>query len=149
MAPNNTILTNSELAFWQLPHVKHQNNNAKNCFPFSNYIRDSIKEEEEEMMVLSDASSLYKSIPLADTLNIMKDCVNNKNQFTRKTPITQNKFRELINLVLTTSSWHTYNSQLFQETDYISMRGLASSITGEIYKQVNEETEISTTLHHP
>ena len=101
------------------------------------------------MMVSSDASSLYKSIPLADTLNIMKDCVNNKNQFTRKTPITQNKFRELINLVLTTSSWHTYNSQLFQETDYISMRGLASSITGEIYRQVNEETEISTTLHHP
>lgn len=148
MAPNNTILKNSELAFWKLPHVKQQNNNAKNCFPFSNYIRDSIKEEEEEMIVSSDASSLYKSIPLADTLNIMKDCFNNKNQFTRKTPIIQDNFRELINLVLITS-WHIYNSQLFQETDYISMRGLASSITGEIYKQVYEESEISTTLHHP
>ena len=34
-------------------------------------------------------------------LNIVKDYVNNNDQFTRKTPIAQHKFFDLVNLVLT------------------------------------------------
>ena len=74
-------------------YVKDENNNAKNSTAFSNYIRNVPIEDDE----------LYTNIPIIDTLNTIKDCVNNDGQFTRKTAIPQDKFLDLANLVLTTS----------------------------------------------
>ena len=59
-------------------------------------------------MVSFDIISLYTKIPIADTLNIIKDYVNNDDQFTRKTPIPQDKFLDLVRLVLTIT-WYTFN----------------------------------------
>ena len=60
-------------------------------------------------MVLFDATSLYTSNPIIDTLNKIKDYVNNDGQFTRKTAIPQDKFLDLVNLFLTTN-WYTFSS---------------------------------------
>ena len=62
--------------------------------------------------------------------------------------ITQDKFLDLVNLVLTTT-WYTFNSQLYQQPDGIAMGGPASSTTAEIYIQAHERTAISTALHPP
>ena len=72
----------------------------------------------------------------------------NYDQFTRKTAIPQDKFLDLVNLVLTTT-WYTFNSQFYQQTDGIAMGGPASSTTAEICMQAHECTAISTTLHPP
>ena len=45
---------------------------------------------------------LYKNIPTIDKLNIIKDQVNNDDQFTMKTAIPQDKLLDLVNLVLRT-----------------------------------------------
>ena len=55
-------------------------------------------------------------------LNIIRDYVNNDNQFTRKTAIPQDKFLDLVNLVLTTTRC-TFNSQFYQQTDRVAMGG--------------------------
>ena len=47
-------------------------------------------------------TSSYMNIPTIYALNVVKDCVNNDDQFTRKMAIPQDKFLDLINLVLTT-----------------------------------------------
>ena len=99
-------------------------------------------------MVSFDVTSLYTNIPIIDTLNIIKDYVNNDDQFTRKTAIPQEKLLDLINLVLTTT-WYTFNSQFYQQTDGVAMGGPASSTTAEIYMQAHERTAISTALHPP
>ena len=83
-------------------------------------------------MVLFDVTFLYTNIPITDTLNITKDYVNNDDQFTRTTAIPQDKFLDLVNLVLTTT-WYTFNSQFYQKADGVAMGGLASSATAEIY----------------
>ena len=70
--------------------------------PFSNCIR-SVPIEDDEIMVSFDVTALYKNIPIIDTLYIIKDSVNNDDQFTRKTAITQDTFLELVNLVLKTT----------------------------------------------
>ena len=70
--------------------------------PFSNYIR-SVPIEDDEIMVSFDVTALYKNIPIIDTLYIIKDSVNNDDQFTRKTAITQDTLLELVNLVLKTT----------------------------------------------
>ena len=83
-------------------YAKDENNNAKNSTTFSNYIRN-VRIEDDEIMVSFDVTSLYTNIPIIETLNIIKDCVNNNDQFTRKTAIPQDKFLDLVNLVLTTT----------------------------------------------
>ena len=97
-------------------------------------------------MVSFDVTSLYTNIPIIDTLNIIKDYVNNDDQFTRKRAIPQDKFLDLVHLVLT-STWYTFNSQFYQQTDGVVMRGPASSITAEMYSQAYESTAITMALH--
>ena len=99
-------------------------------------------------MVSFDVTSLYTNIPRVDTLNIIKDYVNNDDQFTRKTAIPQDEFLDLAHLVLTTT-WYTFDSQFYQQTDGVAMGSPASSTTAEIYMQGYERTATTTALHHP
>ena len=89
-------------------YAKNENNNAKNSTTFLNYI-SNVPIEDEVIMVSFDFTSLYTNIPISDTLNKIKDYVNNDDQFTRKTAIPQDKFLDQVNLVLTTT-WYTFNS---------------------------------------
>ena len=103
------------------------------------YIRN-VRNEDDEIMVSFDVTSLYMNIPIIDMLNIIKDYVNNDDQFTRKTAVPQDNFQ---------ISWYTFNSQFYQQTDGIAMGGPASSTTAEIYVKAHERTAISTALHPP
>ena len=89
---------------------------------------------------------MYTNIPIIDRLNIINDYVNNDDQFTKKTVIHQDKFLNLVNLVLTTT-WCTFNSQFYLQPDAVAMGGPASSLTAESYMQANEQTAISTALN--
>ena len=87
-------------------------------------------------MVSFDVTSLYTNIPIIDMLNIIKDCVNNDDQFTRKTATPQDKFLDLVHLVLTTT-WYTFNSQFYQQTDGVAIGGPASSQQKFICRLIN------------
>ena len=126
-------------------YVKDENN-TKRSTTFSNYIRN-VPIEDDKTMVSFDVTSLYTNIPIVDTLNIIKDYVNN-DQFIRKTTIPQDKFLDLVNLVLTIT-WYTFNSRFFQQTDGVAMGSPVSSTTAEIHMQVHECTGISMALHPP
>ena len=114
---------------------------------FSHYIRN-VPIEDDEIMVSFDVTSLYTNIPITDTLNIIKDYVNSDDQFIRKTAINQDKFLDLVHLVLTTT-WYTFNSQFYPQIDGVAMGGPASSTTSEIYMQTYERAAITTALHPP
>ena len=88
--------------------VKDENSNANNSTIFSNYIGD-VPIEDDEIMVSLDITCLYTNIPIIDTLKMIKDYVNNDDQFTRKTAVPQDKFVDLVNLVLTTTRYHINN----------------------------------------
>ena len=99
-------------------------------------------------MVSFDVTPLYKDIPIIDTLNIIKDYVNNDDQFNKKATIPQDKFLDLVNLVLKIS-WYTFNSHFYKLTDGIAMGEPAYSTTPEIYMQAHEKTAISMAMHPP
>ena len=99
-------------------------------------------------MVSFHITSLNTNIPIIDMLNIIKDYVKNDDQFTRKMTIPQDKFLDLVHLVLTTT-WYTFNSQFYQQTDGIAIGGPASSITAGIYMQVYERPAIAMALQPP
>ena len=127
-------------------YVKDENNNAKNCTMFSNCIRH-VPIEDDEIMVSFNTISLYTNIPIIDALHIIKNYVNN-DQFTRKTAMPQDRFLALINLALRTT-WYTFDSQFYQQTDGVAMGGPESSTTAEIKWQAYERTAISMALHPP
>ena len=83
--------------------IKDENNNAKISTTFSNYIRNALIDDDEKM-VSFDFTSLYTRIPVTDTLNIIKEYINYDDEFT------QDKFFDLVNQVLTTTSY-TFNVQ--------------------------------------
>ena len=57
-------------------------------------------------------------------------------------------FVDLVHLALTTT-WCTFNSQFYQQTDGVAMGGPVSSNAAEIYMQTYERTAITTALHPP
>lgn len=59
-------------------------------------------------------------IPAVTTLNIIKDNVNNDDEFNRKMPIPQEMFLDLVNQVLITT-WSTFNYQFHQQTNGIAL----------------------------
>ena len=102
VTPSHLYILNKYIANILKTYVKDKNNNAKNSTTFSNYIRN-VSIEDDEIMVSFDVTSLYMNTPIVDTLNIIKDYVNNDDPFTTKTAITQDKFLDLVNLVLRTT----------------------------------------------
>ena len=58
----------------------------------------------------------------------------------------QDKFLDLVHLVLITT-WYTFHSQFYQQTNGVAMGGPASSPTAEIYMQAYKRTAITTALH--
>ena len=54
-------------------------------------------------MVSFDVTSLNTNIPIIDTQNIIKDYVNNDDQFPRRMAIHQDKFLDLLHLLLITT----------------------------------------------
>ena len=87
-------------------------------------------------------TSLYTNIPIIDALNIIKDYVNNDNKCTRKTAIPQDKFLDLVHLILRTT-WYTFNSQFYEQTEGVAMADTESSTTVEIYMQAYESVAIT------
>ena len=88
--------------------------------------RKTISIEDDQIMASFVVTSLCTNIPITDTLNIIKDYVNNDDQLiamisTRKTAIPQERFFDLINLVSATT-WYTFDSQFYQQTDSVAMR---------------------------
>ena len=83
-------------------YVKDEGYNTKNSITFSNYIIN-VSIEDGKIMVSFDITFLYTNIPMSDALSIVKDYVNNDDQFTRKTAIPQDKFLDLANVILTTT----------------------------------------------
>ena len=96
-----------------------------NSTTFSNYIRNA-PIEGDEIIVSFEVTSLYTNILIIETLNMIKDYVNNDDQFTRKTARPQDKFLDLVHLVLITG-WYTSNSQFYQQTDGAAIGNPASS----------------------
>lgn len=113
-------------------YVKDDSDNTENFTKSSKY-RRNVSIEGEVIMVTFNSTYLYTNIPIADTLNIINDHVNNNYHLTRKMGVPlHGKFYGLVNLVLTTS-WYTFSSTFFQQIISVAMGEPAPSTTAEIY----------------
>ena len=128
-------------------YAKDEIKNSKNSNTFSNYIRNA-PINNDEIRVSFDVSSLYTTIHMINTLNTIKDYAYNDVQFTRKMAILQDKFLDLVKVVLRTN-WYALNPHFNQKTDGVAIRGPASSTTAKTYMQAHGQTALSRALHPP
>ena len=91
-------------------------------------------------------TSLYTNISLIDMLKIIKDYFPNDDQFTMKTAVPQNKFLDLVNLVLK-STWHTFNSQFINKLMVLQRKGQHLQPLQKFILQTCEQTAIPVALH--
>ena len=113
-------------------YVKDDSDNTNNFTKSSKYKRN-VSIEGEVILVTFNSTYLYTNIPIADTLNIINDYVNNNYHLTRKMGVPlHGKFYGLVNLVLTTS-WYAFSSTFFQQIISDAMGEPAPSTTAEIY----------------
>ena len=113
-------------------YVKDDSDNTNNFTKSSKYKRN-VSIEGEVILVTFNSTYLYTNIPIADTLNIINDYVNNNYHLTRKMGVPlHGKFYGLVNLVLTTS-WYSFSSTFFQQIISDAMGEPAPSTTAEIY----------------
>ena len=84
-----------------IPYVKDENND-KSFTTLSNYIRN-VPIEDDKIVVSFDVFYLYANIPKINILNIIKDYVKNDDQFTRKTAAPEDKYLDVVHLVLITT----------------------------------------------
>ncbi|XP_057298389.1 uncharacterized protein LOC130629264 [Hydractinia symbiolongicarpus] len=117
---------------------------SKNSKEFSEYIRE-IKIADNECMVSFDVTSLYTSVPIKDTLNII---IENDVAFGEKTKIPVPDFLRLVELLLT-KTWYLFNKNFYTQTDRVAMGGLASSVVAEIYMQAHETAALLTSDRRP
>ena len=114
-----------------------------------NYI-GNVPVKDGKIMISFDVTSLYTIILIVHTVKIIKDYVHNDDQFTREAVIPQDKFLDLVSLVLT-STWSTFHylEQFYQQTNAVAIEWQGISITAETYLQVYEKSATSTILHPP
>ena len=79
-------------------------------------------------------------------LKIIKDYFPNDDQFTMKTAVPQNKFLDLVNLVLK-STWHTFNSQFINKLMVLQRKGQHLQPLQKFILQTCEQTAIPVALH--
>ncbi|XP_057308994.1 uncharacterized protein LOC130647229 [Hydractinia symbiolongicarpus] len=101
---------------------------SKNSKEFSEYTRE-IKIADDECMISFDVTPLYTNVPIKDTLNIIKDLIENDAAFGEKIPVPD--FLCLVELVLT-KTWYLFNKNFYTQTDGVAMGGPASSVVAEI-----------------
>ena len=106
------------------------NDHCKNSAQFLECIRN-IEIEEDECMISFDVTSIYTSVPINNTLIIIKDLLKNDPDFNKKTSIPIEEFLKLVTLVLT-KTWYLFDGKFFTQTDGVVMGGPASSIVAEI-----------------
>ena len=90
------------------------------CFPTTSEMFRNVPIDSDKIMVSFDVTSLHTNICIIDMLNIIIDYVNNSVKFTRKRAIPQDKFLDLVNLVVATI-WYTFNSQFYQQMNGVAI----------------------------
>ena len=83
---------------------------------------------------------------MCDKLIIIRNYVNNDQEFMKRASIPQQKRLDPVYLVLTTT-WHASNSQSYQYKDGEGMGAPASTTIVEIYIQAHKKSAVSAALN--
>ena len=106
------------------------------------------KIEPDEIMVSSDVTSLYTTIPIDHNLLIIKDILEHDDKLKDRILLSPRQILDLLDILLHTT-YFKFNGNFYQQTDGAAMGGSTSAIVSEIYMQSLKTTAITTADYPP
>ncbi|VDQ07525.1 unnamed protein product [Trichobilharzia regenti] len=104
--------------------------------------------EEDEVMASFDVVSLFTSIPICDSLDIMKyEHENNQEVFT-KSLLSIDEVIKCLKLCLE-STYFTFKDKLYCQTNGVAMGSPASPIVANLYMKALEKKALTSLICHP
>ena len=99
-------------------------------------------------MISFDVEALYTNVPIEDALVIIKECLENDETLSDRTPLSPKNVLDFLEFLIHTT-FFLFNGTYCQQTEGVVMGGPPSSIVAEIYMQATETTALTTTSHPP
>ena len=127
-------------------YITKEGRHSENSKQFSEYVRDQ-SIEDDEMLVSFDVTSLYTNVPIKDTLEIIKNLLENDADLQLKTKIPSTNLLNIAEFLLT-KTWFLFNGEFYSQTDGVAMGGPTSSVVAEIYMQ-DHDKRLLTTFNSP
>ena len=93
-------------------------------------------------MVSFDVTSLYTTIPIDQTLLIIKDLLEHDDKLADRTLLSPRQILDLLDILLRTA-YFKFNGDFYQQTDGAAIGGPASAVVPEICMQSSETTAIT------
>ena len=119
----------------------------KNTSDFCEQLQN-ITIEEDEILVSYDVKSLYTSIPIDDTLDIITHKLSHDNRLKDQTSLSPQDIRQLLNVCLKTTNFK-FRDSFYQLTDGVAMGSPASSHVANLFMEHLEEQAINTAPSKP
>ena len=122
-------------------YINKEGRHSENSKVFSEYVR-TLTVEEDEILVSFDVTSLYTNVPIKETLNIIKDLLEEDRNLKEKTKIPSKELLEIVEFLLI-KTWFLYNGEFYKQTDGVAMGGPTSSVVAELYMQHHDKEALS------
>ena len=129
------------------PYGKLKEKHTHSSKSFSAFICQQ-KIEPDEIMVSFDVSSLYATIPIDQTLLVIKDLPEQDDKLADRTILSPRQILDLFDVLLCTT-YFKFSGDFYQRTEGAAMGGPTLAIVSEIYVQSLETTVITTADYPP
>lgn len=98
---------------------------------------------EDERLVSFDVKSLYTSLPIQRTLDVVEENLRNDDTLICRTPLTAEEVTALLKICLT-STYFSFQNEFFRLTDGVAMGSPVSSVVANLFMESLESRAIST-----
>ena len=129
------------------PLVGNSSHHVNNSQEFAEEIRN-IKLERGECLTSFDITALYTSIPVADTIEVIKRRLEQDTELPRRTTWSSDYILKLLEFSLV-NTYFLFNGQFFEQTKGAAMGSPVSPIVANIYMEAFEDRALNTALHPP
>ena len=104
--------------------------------------------DKGETMVSFDVSSLFTNVPIVDTIDIIRDRLEEDDSLEDRTPLSPHRVAELLQLCLR-STYFSFNGEFYEQREGAAMGSPVSAVVANLYMEFFEELAVRTAPARP
>ena len=142
-----TYQTSRLLADILAPLVGHTEHHLKNSFDLVDKLK-GVTLQEDECLVSYDVTALFTSVPVDESLTIIKQQLEEDQRLQERTNLTPAQITELLSFCLKTT-YFSYNDKFYQQVEGAAMGSPVSPIVANLFMENFESKALGTFCHPP
>ena len=129
------------------PLQKDLVSNVIDSFHFTDFIK-TVKLNDDETFLSFDVTSLYTSVPISESVNIIEKLLDNDTTLESRTPLSPSDITQGIELCLR-STYFTFKRILYKQTDGVAMGSPIAPIVANIFMGHLETQALNNFMNPP